>query len=79
MVGEIVYAYTVARPDYGFAVALLSRFNTCPAQCHYDAAKRCLKSLIRSANEGIWYWRRELQQELPPNHFQPQKLESFEE
>jgi Reverse transcriptase (RNA-dependent DNA polymerase)./Integrase core domain. len=54
VVGEIVYAYIVAHPDYGFAVALLSHFNTCPSQCHYDAAKRCLKSLIWSATDGIW-------------------------
>lgn len=78
-VGEIVYAYIVARPDYGFAVALLSRFNTCPAQCHYDAAKRCLKSLIRSANDGIWYWRRQPREDLPTGNFVPRTLESFEQ
>jgi hypothetical protein len=38
VMGEIVYAYVTCRPDYAFAVSLLSRFNTCPAQCHYDAA-----------------------------------------
>jgi Reverse transcriptase (RNA-dependent DNA polymerase). len=31
VIGEIVYAYIVARPDFGFTVALLSQFNTCPA------------------------------------------------
>ena len=78
VVGEIVYAYVVARPDYGFAVALLSRFNTCPSQCHYDAAKRCLKSLIRSAEDGIWYWRREPRNDLPPSGFEPRPIEPFE-
>jgi len=57
VVGKIVYAYILCRPDFGFAVTLLSRFNTCPAQCHYDAAKRCLCSLLRLASDGIWYWR----------------------
>jgi hypothetical protein len=79
VVGEIVYAYVVARPDLGFAVALLSRFNTCPAQCHYDAAKRCLKSLLRTANDGIWYWRREPRDDLPISQFKPRPLEPFEE
>lgn len=79
VVGEIVYAYIVARPDYGFAVALLSRFNTCPAQCHYDAAKRCLKSLIRTANDGIWYWRRTPRMDLEPGNFSPRPLEEFEQ
>jgi Reverse transcriptase (RNA-dependent DNA polymerase). len=78
VVGEIVYAYIVARPDYGYAVALLSRFNTCPAQCHYNAVKRCLKSLIRSADDGIWYWRREPRDDLSPGEFVPRPLESFE-
>jgi Reverse transcriptase (RNA-dependent DNA polymerase). len=78
VVGEIVYAYIVARPDYGYAVALLSRFNTCPAQCHYDAAKRCLKSLIRTAEQGIWYWRREPRMDLQPCQHVPRQLDPFE-
>jgi hypothetical protein len=57
VVGEIVYTSITGHPDYTFAVSILSRFNTCPAQCHYDAAKRALKPLIRTADEGIWYWR----------------------
>lgn len=79
VVGEIVYAYIVARPDYGYAVALLSRFSTCPAQCHYDAVKRCLKSLIRSADHGIWYWRRSPRHDLPSGDFTPRVLEPFEQ
>jgi hypothetical protein len=40
IVGETVYAYITCCPDYyAYAVSLLSRFHTCPAQCHYDAAK----------------------------------------
>jgi hypothetical protein len=78
VVGEIVYAYITCRPDYAFAVSLLSRFNTCPAQCHYDAAKRCLKSLIRSADEGIWYWRRSNRMEFPSSTHVPRKMEEFE-
>jgi hypothetical protein len=56
VMGEIVYAYVTCRPDYAFAISLLSRFNICPAQCHYDAAKCCLKSIICTANNGIWHW-----------------------
>jgi hypothetical protein len=79
VVGEIVYAYIVAHPDYGFAVALLSWFSTCPSQCHYDAAKRCLKSLIRTAIDGIWYWRRKPRMNLAPGDFSPRLLEDFEQ
>jgi hypothetical protein len=53
VVGEIMYAAITGRTDYTFAMSILSRFNTCPAQCHYDAAKHALKTLIRTADEGI--------------------------
>jgi len=78
IVGEIVYANVTGRPDFTFASSLLSRFNTCPAQCHYDAAKRALKVLIRTADEGIWYWRRTPRNELPPTPHEPRKMEEFE-
>jgi hypothetical protein len=78
VVGEIVYAYILCRPDFGYAVTLLSRFNSCPAPCHYAAAKRSLKSLIRSSSEGIWYWRRAPLAHLPPAIHTPRLLEDFE-
>jgi hypothetical protein len=78
VVGEIVYAYILCRPDYGYAVTLLSRFNTCPAQCHYTAVKRCLKSLLRSSSDGIWYWRKTPLSQLPHADHVPRPLEDFE-
>jgi hypothetical protein len=78
VVGEIVYGNITGRPDFTFASSILSRFNTCPAQCHYDAAKRALKTLIRTADEGIWYWRRTPRNELPPANHEPRKMEEFE-
>jgi hypothetical protein len=78
VVGEIVYANITGRPDFTFATSMLSRFNTCPAQCHYDAAKRALKILIRTADEGIWYWRRGVREELPTTNHEPRKMEEFE-
>jgi hypothetical protein len=78
VVGEIVYANITGRPDYTFAASILSRFNTCPAQCHYDAAKRALKILIRTPDEGIWYWRRATQDDLPPTLHEPRQMEDFE-
>jgi hypothetical protein len=78
IVGEIVYAYILCRPDFGFAVTLLSRFNSCPAPCHYAAAKRCLKSLLRTSSDGIWYWRRLPLNDLPPAVHVPRTLEDFE-
>ena len=76
--GEIVYAYITFWPDYAFAVTLLSCFNTCPAQCHYDKAKHCLKSLICTADNCIWYWHRTIRSDLPQSTHVPWKLEDFE-
>jgi hypothetical protein len=78
VVGEIVYASITACTDYTFAISILSRFNTCPAQCHHDAAKRALKTLIRTADEGIWYWRCTAREDLPPTLHEPGQMEEFE-
>jgi Reverse transcriptase (RNA-dependent DNA polymerase). len=78
VVGEIVYAYVLCCPDFGYAVTLLSQFNTCPARCHYNTAKRCLKSLLRSPDEGIWYWRRTPLLDLTPSTHTPCPVEDFE-
>jgi hypothetical protein len=79
IVGEIVYAYMLCRPDFGYAVTLLSRFKTCPAQCHYNAGKRCLnKSLLRTPDEGIWYWRQVPLSDLPPSDHTPRPVEEFD-
>ena len=34
--------------------------------------------MIRTANKGIWYWRREPRNDLPPGNFIPRPLEDFE-
>jgi len=78
VIGKIVYAYVLCRPDFGYDVTLLSRFNTCPAQCHYDAVKHCLKSLLRSSSYGIWYWRCVPLSDLPSAEHVPRPLEDFE-
>ena len=34
--------------------------------------------MIRSADDGIWYWRRSPHEDLPPGDFQPRQIEEFE-
>lgn len=76
-VGEIVYAYIIAQPDYAYAVSIIP-VQYLSGSMHHDAAKRCLMSLIHSVDKGIWYWRRKLHQDLNPCNHVPHSLESFE-
>jgi hypothetical protein len=57
VLGEIVYAYVLCRPDIGYAVTFLSRFSTCPAREHYAALKNICKYLRRTREWGLVYWR----------------------
>ena len=57
LLGELMFAYVVARPDIGFAVCFLVRFSACPHEKHYDALKCVAKYLSRTKDWGIVYWR----------------------
>ena len=39
ILGELMYAFVIARPDVGYAVSLLSRFLLAPHREHYKALK----------------------------------------
>ncbi|KAI2497911.1 retrotransposon [Fragilaria crotonensis] len=38
VLGALIYAYVVARPDIGYAVTTLARFSDRPTKIHYDAS-----------------------------------------
>ncbi|XP_048234366.1 secreted RxLR effector protein 161-like [Ricinus communis] len=54
IVGGLLYL-TATRPDIMFLVSLLSRFMHSPSQTHLCAAKRVLRYLKGTLDEGIWY------------------------
>lgn len=56
LVGSLLYAATMTRPDILFAVNLLSRFNANPRSRHMTAARRVLKYLKGSTNRGLVYY-----------------------
>ena len=62
LLGELMYAYVVARPDIGFAVCLLARFSANPHEKHYRALEGVAKYLGATKDWGIIYWR------TAPNH-----------
>jgi len=52
LLGALMYAYVVARPDICYAICFLARFGAAPDSKHYDALY-----LRHTKNWGIVYWR----------------------
>ncbi|KAI2511653.1 Reverse transcriptase (RNA-dependent DNA polymerase) [Fragilaria crotonensis] len=48
VLGALIYAYVVARPDIGYAVTTLARFSDHPAKVHYDALRRVARFSFRT-------------------------------
>ena len=55
LVGSIMYGMLGTRPDLGYTISTLSKFNDCPAMEHHAAAKRALRYLQQSKDYGIVY------------------------
>ena len=70
MLGALIYAYVVARPDIGYAVTTLARFLDQPAKIHYDALRRVARYLRMTKPWGLYYWRQHLLLSLPIGLFQ---------
>jgi Reverse transcriptase (RNA-dependent DNA polymerase)/GAG-pre-integrase domain len=71
VLGALIYAYVVARPDIGYAVTTLARFSSHPAKIHYDALRRVARYLRMTKSWGLYYWRRAPLSSLPVGIFQP--------
>ena len=70
VLGALIYAYVVARPDIGYAVTTLARFSDHPAKVHYDALRRVARYLRMTKNWGLLYWRNMILSTLPHGDFQ---------
>jgi len=71
VLGALIYAYVVARPDIGYAVTTLARFSDRPAKIHYDALRRVARYLRMTKSWGLFYWRPKCLMSLPVGAFQP--------
>ena len=71
VLGALLYAYVVARPDIGYAVTTLARFSDRPAKIHNDALRRVARYLRMTKSWGLLYWRRQPLPSLPVGDFQP--------
>ena len=70
VLGALIYAYVVARPDIGYAVTTLARFSDHPTKVHYDALRRVARYLRMTNHWGLIYWRRHRMCTLPVGTFE---------
>ena len=57
VLGELIYAYVIARLDIGYAICLLARFSGAPHGEHYHALKNVCRYLRATKSWGIIYQR----------------------
>ena len=69
--GELIFAYVIARLDIGYAMCLLSRYAVYPAKVHYTGLKSVTRYLRETKNRQIIYWRKEPLWGLPKGTFVP--------
>ena len=55
LLGEILYAYNVCRPDIGFAVSTMSKFSLAPSDLHFKYLKGVALYLRRTKTWGLRY------------------------
>ena len=68
-IGELIYAMISCRPDISFPLIKLSQYSNKPAKIHYEAVKHLLQYLFETPHEGLYYWRSEEHEQLPPLPF----------
>jgi len=59
VLGEILFAYALCRPDIGYAVMTLEKFSTAPNALHHKSLKHLAIYLRQTQDWGIMYWRME--------------------
>ena len=71
VLGEILFAYVLCRPDIGYAVTTLAKFSTAPNEHHYKALKHLAIYLRQTQSWGIHFWRSNPVEGLPEVPFTP--------
>ena len=71
VIGEAIYAMTVARPDISPAVIKLAQYSNNPAKIHYQSLRILMKYLALTKTRGIYFWRNKLVPDLPKIQAEP--------
>ena len=77
-IGELLYAMVTCRPDISFPVIKLSQYSLNPAEAHYKAVKQLFLYLRSTADDGIYYWRKDPYHTLPVGNEPIAKPDQFE-
>ena len=64
-IGELIYALVTCRPDISYATIKLSQYSINPSACHYIAVKNIFRYLLTTKDQGLTYWRPQLNYLLP--------------
>ena len=75
LLGELIFAYVVARLDIGYSMSLVSRYAEYPTKVHYTGLKSVKRYLRERKNCPIIYWRKEPFMELAKGTFAPYKIQ----
>ncbi len=71
VLGALIYAYVVARPDIGYAITTLACFSDRPAKIHFDTSCRVAHYLRMTKSWGLHYWHPVVLPALSVGTFQP--------
>ena len=63
--GELIFAMVTCRQDISFHTTKLSQYNGCPGRKHFEAVRKLLLYVRDTASDGIYFWRKEPNMELP--------------
>jgi len=75
VLGEILFAYVLCRPDIGYAVTTLVKFSTAPNAPHCKSLKHLAIYLRQTQDWGIMCWRLEPVASLPEVPHVPMKFD----
>jgi hypothetical protein len=64
-IGELIYALVTCRPDISYATIKLSQYSINPSACHYIAVKNIFRYLLTTKDQGLTYWRPQINSLLP--------------
>jgi hypothetical protein len=63
--GELIYALVTCQPEISYAVVKCAQATVSTHEIHYHALKHLLKYLYVTRDDGIYFWRQQLQPTLP--------------
>jgi len=75
ILGEILFAYALCRPNVGHAVTTLAKFSTAPNAPHYKSLKHLAIYLHQTKGWGIVHWRSEPVDSPPPVSYDPMNFD----